>query len=246
MKNLVIADIQGNLKAFEAVLEDAMSKNGFDMIWFLGDLVGCGAEPEDCIELLLAHNHIAVAGDQDLAVTEQIEKDRYGQATIDIFNWNKTQITAAQKDYLVSLPVKLEHNSFTLAHGTPRKPIKEIFHPMYMPIEALHDTFLYFNTSYCAVGASRTPLICTEAGPTFIKFPEEEPYNLTKKTRIVLDPGSVGQPRDGDPRSSYMIYDDNEETVIRRRISYDIKATQRKMKSAGIDEILIARLEYGR
>ena len=246
MKNLVIADIQGNLKAFEAVLEDAMIKSGFDMIWFLGDITGCGSEPENCIDLLIAHNHIAVAGDQDLAVTEKIETDGYGQPAIDIFDWTKTQITNSQKNYLENLPLTLEHNSFTLTHGTPRQPIKEVFHPMYMPIEALHDTFLYFRTPYCAVGASRTPLICTESGPTFIKFPEEELYNLTKKTRIVLNPGSVGQPRDGDPRASYMIYDDDDETVTRRRTNYDIEATQRKMRNAGVDEILVARLEYGR
>lgn len=246
MRNLVLADIHSNLEALQAVLRDAEEAGGFDALWCLGDTVGYGPDPGPCIDLLRSHNPLAVAGNHDLAVLEAISVKEFNPMAAEAIEWSREQLTDDQRAFLEGLPTRHEAGPFTLVHGSPREPVWEYFHPMYTPIEALHDSFSHFSTPYCLVGHSHVPFVCQEMGPTFVKFPEGEPYVLTKKDRLVVNPGGVGQPRDGDPRPSYVIYDDEAGTLVRRRATYDVEAVQRKMRRAGLAEYLVERLTYGR
>jgi len=246
MRNLVLADVHSNLEALRAVFQDAEDAGGFDAVWCLGDIVGYGPDPGPCIDLLRAQRIIAVAGNHDLAALDSISLKDFNPMAVEALHWTREQLSDEQTEWLSTLPRRLEAGLFTLVHGSPREAVWEYFHPMYTPIEALHDGFSHFSTPYCMVGHSHVPFICQEMGPTFVKFPEDEPYALTKKDRLVVNPGGVGQPRDGDPRASFVIYDDEAGTLVRRRAAYDVEATQRKMRRAGLSEYLVARLAYGR
>ena len=246
MRYLVLADIHANLEALQAVVQDAEAAGGFDAIWSLGDIVGYGPDPGPCIDLLRSFQHLAVAGNHDRAAIGLLTLHDFNALAQEALLWTREELTDDHREYLGSLPLRLEEGVFTLVHGTPRDPVWEYFHPMYTPIEALHDSFTHFTTRYCFVGHSHVPLICQETGPTFISFKEEEPFTLTRKERLVVNPGGVGQPRDGDPRPSFVLYDDDADTLLRRRATYDIEATQRKMRRAGLAEYLVSRLTYGR
>ena len=242
MRYAILGDIHSNLAAFEAVLRDADDRGGFDKIWCLGDVVGYGPDPHECIERLRQFEHVCVAGNHDWAAIGKMDTADFNPVAARACHWTAQQLTAEDKDYLQNLPLTLRENDFTLVHGSPREPIWEYL----LSIEAAQDNFANFETAYCLVGHSHVPLIFELFGSNAIYrvFPEETGLKL-EENRLIINPGGVGQPRDGDPRASYAIYDAKALTICHYRVEYDIPATQKKMAERGLPMPLILRLSVG-
>ena len=243
MKALIVSDVHSNLQAFQAVIVDAEERGGFDEIWSLGDLVGYGPEPSECVELLRSHEHNAVAGNHDLAAIGKLSLDRFNPYAAAANRWTASQLTREQVEYIGNLPLTVEIDEFTLAHGSPRDPVWEYL----TTVEAAIACFTHIDTYWCIVGHSHMPFLCIPRadGAAFMGFPQDRVIQLDEGA-LIVNPGSVGQPRDGDPRASYVIYDDAVQTLVHHRVAYDIEATQAKMRERQLPDYLIDRLAIGR
>ena len=246
MRALIISDVHSNLEAFDAVLADSEERGGYEVVWFLGDLVGYGADPGPCIERLRSLPHLAVAGNHDHAVTDQLNPDLFNGAARAAALWTAHQLTDDEMAYLAGLPEVLTVGDFTHVHGSLRDPVME-----YLISEpAAVATFTLLATPFCLVGHSHYPLVWTEreAGADVALLDASAPLRLDPDRRLIVNPGSVGQPRDGDWRASYLVYDDSVGDVgvlEHYRVEYDIATAQRKIRSAGLPEVLAERLARG-
>ncbi|MBM2831867.1 MAG: Ser/Thr protein phosphatase [Dehalococcoidia bacterium] len=241
----IMADIHANLLAFEAVLRDMDGRGKIEQVWCLGDMVGYGPAPHQCIERLRQMNHLCVAGNHEWAATGRIDTFDFNLEAAQAVQWTAGQLTQEDRDYIEALPSTLAQGPFTMAHGSPRSPLWEYL----MDSGLARENLAYFNTQNCFIGHSHIPL--------FFRCGEKEqlcqgnrweagfPLKLGGGDRLIINPGSVGQPRDGDPRSSYAIYDSEKESVVLVRVRYDIEATQRDMERHGLPQQLIRRLSRG-
>lgn len=241
MRIAILADIHSNLVAFEAVLSHAESRGGFDKIWCLGDMVGYGPEPNACIKRLREFEHVCIAGNHDWAAIGKMDTSEFNPVAAIAAHWTAQELTEEGKDYLLGLPLILQENGFTLAHGSPREPIWEYL----LSTQAAQENFAYFETAYCLVGHSHIPLIFELSGDEAVYREFGESGLKLSKNRMVINPGSVGQPRDGDSRASYAIYDAETHILDHYRVEYDIEATQKKMEQYGLPAPLIRRLNFG-
>ncbi len=242
MKALILSDIHSNLEALESVLDDAGSSGIFDEMWALGDLVGYGPDPGACIELLRQHDARCVAGNHDLAVSGRLGLERFNEYAAAAARWTIRQLDDTDAEYLRGLPLRLETYGFTAVHGSPRDPVWEYVVTSAAALSAFED----IGTPFCLVGHSHVPFVCRlEGGAPAFRLGTTRPVTLGDG-RAIVNPGSVGQPRDGDPRASYAVYDSDTGMVTHRRVEYDIQATQRKMRELGLPHYLSERLSYGR
>jgi len=243
MHYAIVADIHANLAAFTAVLDDIEHRGGVEEIWCLGDVVGYGPDPHQCIELLRRYNHVCVAGNHDWAAVGKIDASDFNPAAAAVCHWTRQQLTREDIDYLDNLLLVIERDDFTLVHGSPREPIWEYV----LSTVIARENLAYFKPRYCLIGHSHVPLIfeCGATGTcSFKEFPADSIFMLGGN-RLIINPGGVGQPRDGDPRASYAIYDNEAKSIIHYRIPYDIGATQARMTEYGLPMRLITRLSYG-
>jgi diadenosine tetraphosphatase ApaH/serine/threonine PP2A family protein phosphatase len=242
VKCLVISDIHANLAALEAVLDDAPE---FDEVWCLGDLVGYGAKPNECIERVRSLPHTSLAGNHDWAALGKLSLSSFNAIARAANEWTQRELTASSRTYLNGLSPSLQQGDFTLAHASPREPVWEYI----MDANAAHRNFEHFPTPFCLVGHTHVPVLFTlneghDRAETVLP-PLPEPVELGPE-RAIINPGSVGQPRDGDPRASYAILDKDEMTWEFRRVSYPIAITQERMRVKGLPQRLIDRLQVGR
>ncbi|MCD6291628.1 MAG: metallophosphoesterase family protein [Anaerolineae bacterium] len=251
MRVLILSDIHANLAALEAVLEDA-EQFDYEEVWCLGDVVGYGPNPNECIEQLrrLPTRLVCVAGNHDWAVLGRLDIADFNLEARQAVEWTRRQLRADHRAWLEELPdYPLIRGRFTITHGSPRHPIWEYI----LTPSVAHSNFEYFDTPYCLVGHTHVPVIyqlvqdesdkrehCRALVPT-----QEHPIALAGPHRLILNPGSVGQPRDSDPRAAYALLDLKEELWIHRRVAYPIELTQARMREAGLPERLILRLSYG-
>ena len=247
MRALIVSDIHSNLQAFDAVLADAEDAGGYDAVWFLGDLVGYGADPAPCIQRLRRLPHVAVAGNHDHAVTGQLNPDRFNGAARAAALWTTKRLTDDDMAYLVALPEVRQTGKFTHVHGSLRDPVME-----YLISEpAALATFALMHTPFCLVGHSHYPLVWTEEdGRAGVELLDpSKPVPLDPGQRMIVNPGSVGQPRDGDWRASYAIYDSEvggaAGMLHHRRVEYDLAGAQRAILAAGLPQSLAIRLGNG-
>jgi predicted phosphodiesterase len=245
MRCLVISDIHSNLAAFQAVLDDAEGK--YDKVWCLGDLVGYGPNPNECIELLANLDHLGIAGNHDWAVLGKLDVDDFNPDARHVSLWTRNELTESNHEFLKSLPVALiQEEQFTLVHGSPRHPIWEYI--LYPAVAQLN--FEHFSTPYCLVGHTHSPVIFYapdnpgEICEALVPSANNGPESLDDRQQI-LNPGSVGQPRDGDPRSSYAILDLDNLTFEYHRIPYPVAEVQERMQELGFPSRLINRLSFG-
>ena len=246
MRALIVSDIHSNLEAFEAVLTDADAGGGYDAVWFLGDLVGYAADPGACIERLRGLPHLAIAGNHDHAVTGKLNPDLFNGAARAAALWTADVLTNDELGYLAGLPEVRIVGEFTHVHGSLRDPVME-----YLISEpAALATFALMETPFCLVGHSHYPIVWTEheQGADVALLDSGAPLALRAGRRVIVNPGSVGQPRDGDWRASYLVYDDDAGyagVLEHRRVEYDIAAAQRKIRAAGLPGSLADRLGRG-
>jgi diadenosine tetraphosphatase ApaH/serine/threonine PP2A family protein phosphatase len=243
MRYAILADIHSNLAAFQAVLEDISIKGGVDEIWCLGDIVGYGPEPRQCIELVRKFCSVCVVGNHDLAAIGKMELSYFNPAAAEACLWTAGQLNPVDTRYLGDLPLKAERDSFLLVHGSPVDPAMEYI----ISASIAAKNFASFTNRFCLVGHSHIPVAFREEGdtPRTIRLTVGVGLVLHRQ-RLIINPGSVGQPRDGDPRASYAIYDSEGLMLRLYRVEYNIGATQDRMMQANLPVHLITRLEQGR
>ena len=237
-----MADIHANLAAFNAVLDDMEQRGGVEEIWCLGDIVGYGPDPHECIERLRRYNHVCVAGNHDWAAIGKISTTEFNPDAALACQWTTQQLNQEDIQYLESLPLTIDKDIFTLVHGSPREPIWEYV----ISTGIARENFSFFQSPYCLLGHSHVPLVFKEedGSCTFSRLVANIGLALGE-SRLIINPGGVGQPRDGDPRASYAIYDSDTRIVRLYRIPYDVAATQDKMMAKGLPVRLAVRLQQG-
>jgi len=240
MRYAILADIHGNLDAFRSVLQDIAGRGGVDELWCLGDIVGYGPEPSACLALLRQYPHICVAGNHDWAAVGKIDTADFNPDAADACRWTAGQLSAADREYLQELPLTVTRGEFTLAHGSPRDPLYEY---IFSAVSAAGN-FQSFGTTHCLVGHTQVPAVFTDSEVVCLKA-SLPPVLQLGGGRLIVNPGGVGQPRDGDPRASYAIYDEAERVICSYRVPYDIAAVQGKMSKAGLPVYLSERLSEG-
>ncbi len=244
LRTLIVSDVHANLEALTAVIDDCNARGGFDQVWSLGDIVGYGPDPAACLDLLGEHDGLSVAGNHDLAAVGRLSLEAFNDHAAAANRWTSSQLGSERAERLRSLPLRIERDGFTLVHGSPRDPVWEYV----ISVRIAVTSFLHFDTECCLVGHSHVPFICRprrESGAAFVEFPLDTPVALGGG-RLIVNPGGVGQPRDGDPRASYAVYDEGAGALLHHRVEYDVRATQSKMEEHGLPRFLIDRLAEGR
>lgn len=241
MRILVISDIHANLTALNTVLLDA---GEIDAAWCLGDLVGYGPDPNGVIEQIRQlPNLLCLIGNHDAAALNQIDTGAFNPEARQAVQWTQKTLTEESTAFLRSLPEKLQIGEVTLSHGSPRYPVWEYL----LDTRSAAHNFEYFETPYCFVGHTHLPVVYTMNGSgqsADLEIPEPN-KKIDLKWRSIINPGSVGQPRDRDPRAAFAIFDSDNNTWYYRRIEYDILDVQKRMISAGLPERHIQRLTAG-
>lgn len=241
MRYAILADIHANLVAFKTVLNEIEASGGVEQLWCLGDIIGYGPDPSACIDLLRQYPHLCVAGNHDWAAIGKVDVSDFNPEAAEACLWTGRQLSPDDIEYLQSLPLSAAHGDFTIVHGSPREPIWEYV----LSTSIAYDNFQHLDTRYCLIGHSHVPIVFRYQGDTCIpvKLPAELKLGAE---RLIVNPGSVGQPRDGDPRAAYAVYDEDASTMYHYRIPYEIEATQARMIQQGLPDFLIARLSHGR
>ena len=243
MRVLVLSDVHANLAALEAVL--AHASGSYDEIWNLGDTVGYGPEPVACQDRLNAIASVQLAGNHDLAAAGVVSAETFNPVARAANEWTAHQLDDWHRHDLAQRPGKVERDGVTLAHGSPRDPIWEYV------IDSVSATasLLHVEGDLCFVGHSHVALAAIirpgERSARMIPLDPNTTLDL-QIGRMLVNPGSVGQPRDGDPRAAYAIYDSAKQTVIGHRVAYNIEQTQNAMRAVNLPERLINRLTSGR
>jgi predicted phosphodiesterase len=241
MRILVISDIHANINAFEAVLRAAGT---IDSVWCLGDIVGYGPDPNECINLLRTlPNVVCLLGNHDAAALGQIDLEAFNREARLSARWMRSTLTAESMLYLQGLPEKLVVDQVTMTHGSPRNPVWEYLLDTYTAAA----NFSYFDTRYCFVGHTHLPLAYMEIeGSPDVEWKivqTEDP--ITFSTRTIINPGSVGQPRDHDPRASFAIYIPETNVWEPHRVEYDIVSVQQRIYQNGLPRRHAMRLSQG-
>ncbi len=240
MKFAIIADIHGNLDAFQVVLEDA-KKQQVTHYACLGDVVGYNANPKECLDIVRTMNMPCVKGNHDEYCSSDEHLEGFNPAAAEAVNWTRTQLTEDDRQWLRDLKYSRMVTNFTIVHATLDGPQRwgYVFDKL-----AAAASFTYQNTSVCFFGHTHVPVAFVKdsvvRGGTYSKF-KTEPGK-----KYFVNVGAVGQPRDNNPKCAYVIYDTIDGTIEIRRLDYDIAAAQKKILAAGLPERLAERLAYGR
>jgi predicted phosphodiesterase len=240
MKFAIIADIHANLDAFQVVLDDC-KKQQVTHYACLGDVVGYNANPKECLDIVRAMNMPCVKGNHDEYCSSEEHLEGFNPAAAEAVNWTRKQLTEEDCQWLRDLKYTRMVTNFTIVHATLDGPQRwgYVFDKL-----AAAASFTYQNTSVCFFGHTHVPVAFMKdsvvRGGTYSKF------KLEAGKKYFVNVGAVGQPRDNNPKSAYVIYDTHEATIELRRLDYDIAAAQKKILAAGLPERLAERLAYGR
>jgi predicted phosphodiesterase len=260
----VVSDIHSNLVALEAVMEHM---GPVDALWCMGDFVGYGPCPNECMSLLREHEVVAIAGNHDLAVIGAISTRDFNPDAARATAWTAEQLNEEHRRFLESLPPYLETDGVTFAHGSPREPVWEYV----LNTAVASMNFPAFATQLCLIGHSHIPTLFmleegqSEDGPplewlsantrnAFLwdslsdvggsYMPDGSSAHL-QDSRFILNPGSVGQPRDRDPRAAYLTLDTENWLAEWHRVEYDVESVQATMRALELPSFLIERLARG-
>ncbi|HLB44002.1 MAG TPA: metallophosphoesterase family protein [Candidatus Limnocylindrales bacterium] len=239
MRIAVLSDIHGNLPALEAVLT-ALAP--YDAVWQLGDIVGYGPQPDEVVARLAQEGAIGVRGNHDSAAIGALDTDAFNDDARAAVEWTAERIEPATREWLAALPLRSVDEPFTLVHGSPRDPTWEYVHSA----GAARANMDAFDTRHCLVGHTHVPLVFRQRDGRVegVRVAADASYEFDDE-RLIVNPGSVGQPRDGDPRASAMILDTDARSLEWRRVAYPIEQVQKLMAQVALPVRLIARLQFG-
>jgi predicted phosphodiesterase len=242
MRYLVISDIHANLAALNSVLIDAGT---FDHVWCLGDITGYGPEPNECIERLRQLPLTSLAGNHDWAVLGKLDLEDFNRDAHAACLWTREHLTPENRDFLAALPVLVEEDDYTLVHGSPSEPVEEYV----LDVLTASYNFERFQTPVCLLGHSHWPVAFMQPSNSsglcaHIRMLPFQPLRFDGGKWIV-NPGSVGQPRDSNPQAAYAILDTNQGLWEYRRVTYPVEETQELMRKYRFPARLIERLSHG-
>jgi diadenosine tetraphosphatase ApaH/serine/threonine PP2A family protein phosphatase len=241
MRVAVVSDIHSNLHALEAVLA-TIEAEAPDELWCLGDLVGYGPRPNECCAAIAERADVCLAGNHDLAVRGTIDLEEFhGEAGL-AATWTREVLEPQWKELLDRLEPQGSAHGVSLYHGSARDPVWEYV----LGDEAALATLELAGSPLVLVGHSHVALQVVQSGDEVAGgvAPDGRELELGG-VRALLNPGSVGQPRDGDPRAAYLLLDLDAQRASFRRVEYDVEQTQREMREAGLPEMLASRLQLG-
>jgi diadenosine tetraphosphatase ApaH/serine/threonine PP2A family protein phosphatase len=240
MRYAVLSDVHANLEALRAVLADCRAD--VDGLLCLGDLVGYGADPQACIEIVAERAEFLVAGNHEHGVTGLLDLGWFNRIARAAAEWTATRLDTDHRAYLAALPLAARLGEATLVHASPAHPDEWDY---LVTAEDGFETFAAFDTRLCFVGHSHRAA-CWSVGSSGPEFrPGAGEVTLDGGRRYIINVGSVGQPRDGDPRACYAIWDQEARRVAIRRVPYDSAGTRRKIIAAGLPRVLADRLAHG-
>ncbi len=241
MRLLVISDIHANFTALQAVLSDSADK--WDEVVCLGDTVGYGPRPNECIETVGSLPVLAVPGNHDWAAIGRIDLDFFNPNARKAVEWTRTQLTPQSYVWLSSLQPVVKRGDLTLFHGSPVEPVTDYI----LNIVDACGAFDLLETHVGLFGHSHVDAaFCRSKGGAVRGLSSRKKLRMNRECGYLLNPGSVGQPRSGDPRAAYAIFDTEKLKWEPRRVSYDIENVQSRMKKQGLPHYLIQRLAEGR
>ncbi|GIW72418.1 MAG: metallophosphatase family protein [Planctomycetota bacterium] len=244
MRYAIISDIHGNLEALETVLAH-IEQEGVEQVLCLGDVVGYNANPKECLDLVRAHCAAVIQGNHERMVLGE-DLDLVHPSTRHAIEWTRQQLDAEDLAYIAGMPERLEwQDDILLVHGSPRDRDEYI-----LTAEALRENFLYLQehfprTRMCLFGHSHFPMIVA-VPQLHAPLHETTTVKLEPGAVSLVNPGSVGQPRDGCPLASFAIYDTDDPSVTVVRCAYPIVKAQQKVRAAGLHERIALRLGLGR
>jgi predicted phosphodiesterase len=242
MKTLVVSDVHANREALEAVLAAADATDDIGQVWCLGDVVGYGPDPAGCIALLRERGALCIQGNHDAGAAGTLALDGFNATAAEALRWTISRLGQEEREWLAGLPLTLVKGLATLVHGTPREPLWDYLLSYGQAIEAWERTV----TPLVLVGHSHLQFVA-EAGRDLRRSGlEGKALDLLTGVRVVVNPGSVGQPRDNDRRAAFALLDEEAGMLTLHRAWYDVSATQRAMADAGLPDPLITRLSLGR
>ena len=241
----ILGDIHANAEALRAVVE-AMRSEGIDQWVQVGDIVGYGPEPSVCIDVVRELGCITCMGNHDAAVLDRLDTSYFNNFARAAIQWTRTRLQPSDLEFLGGLELVVRMPPFTVVHGTMHLP--EQFGYVISPVEAL-DSLEHQDTQLCFVGHSHVPAIYLrrDANPDDIHVVphSEAEISIRGFDKVLMNVGSVGQPRDEDPRAAYGFVDTDLQIAAIRRVHYDIPGVQKKILAAGLPEVLANRLALG-
>ena len=240
MRYAILSDVHGNLEALRAVLADC--RDDVDGVLCLGDVVGYGADPRACVELLGERAAVLVAGNHEHAVAGLLSLDWFNPNARTAVEWTRDRLDRDERAYLGSLPLTTCVGDATLVHASPSRP--EEWEYLTTAADGL-EAFRGFDTRLCFVGHSHRPGYWSIGSSGGDHHPGGADLVFEHGRRYIVNVGSVGQPRDRDPRAAYAVWDAAAGRAGIRRVSYDSSATRRKIVAAGLPTALATRLAHG-
>ncbi len=241
MRVAVLSDVHANREALEAVLADCAGRA--DLLVCLGDVVGYGADPEACVDLIAERCHAVVAGNHEWAVTGRLDLGWFNPYARAALEWTAARLPDTARAWLAALPLVREVDDAVLVHASPRAPEEWDY---LMSDEDGYAALGAYATRLCFVGHSHVPVLWSAGSWGRRWVPRFDEVTLQPGCRYLVNVGSVGQPRDRDPRAAYALWDTEQRRVTMRRVPYDVAAAQRKIRAAGLPAMLADRLARGR
>ncbi|UCF29837.1 MAG: metallophosphoesterase family protein [bacterium] len=238
----ILSDIHSNLEALEAV-DEALSSASVDTIYFAGDVVGYGPDPNPCTQWVRDRAEIAVAGNHDFAAIGMMDPETFNSNAREAIIWNSERLEDWAGDYLKELPMVVTRDEVTIVHASPRAP--ELWEYIFTLWDA-EVNFSHFLTEFCFVGHSHQPVMVGMDPEGVVTVIPGESLKAEEGHRYLINVGSVGQPRDGNPDACCGILDTSTFEFTLVRIPYDVRKTQRKMVKEGLPLALVDRLSEGR
>jgi predicted phosphodiesterase len=236
MRIAVLSDIHGNLEALNSAV-DYIEKNEIDEICCLGDIVGYGPNPNECVEIISEKCTTVVIGNHDHAVIGLTSTEYFNDFAKLSTYWTSNILTEENKEFLSSLEFTSRKDDILFVHSTPSDP--PMWHYILSEIDARHELG-HFEEKICFIGHSHFPIIFHTNG-----FSRKSKLKLEEAQRYIVNVGSIGQPRDGNPKTCFCVYDDNKQEIEYIRLNYDIELTRDKIVRAGLPVFLADRLIKG-
>jgi diadenosine tetraphosphatase ApaH/serine/threonine PP2A family protein phosphatase len=244
MRFVVFSDVHANLTALDAVLADA-DRHRPGAYVCLGDIVGYGPDPNECAARVRALGAETVAGNHDRAAVGAIDIDTFTALARTAIEWTQHVLDPDARSWLAALPPRLRTHGWLAVHGSPRDPISEYI----FDLPTALANFAAAEFTLCCVGHTHVPgvfVLEADGGIAESALPAGTPVPLRRETRYLVNVGSVGQPRDGDPRAAYLLVDADARTMTLERVAYSVAFTQAKMAACGLPRLLGERLSLGR
>ncbi len=241
MRYGIISDIHGNLEALEAVFKE-LEKHNLDKILCLGDVIGYGPDPEECVALVRRRAEVTLAGNHDYAPLGLVDTSYFNIYAKTAVEWTANRLSDETRTFLEKCPLRAEYENFTIVHATPARP--EAWNYI-LSIDDAVENFPHFKGQVCFIGHSHVPLIIEEQTDGHILVHRKKRLLFQPGSRYIINVGSVGQPRDLNPKAAFAVYDSERGEYELLRVEYEVGLTQRKILERGLPAFLAERLALG-